>query len=542
MIGGVPLRDILSLPPLDGARVVAGAGGLGRRVRHVNVMEVPDILRWVKADELLLTTAYPLRDDRAALGELVPGLAERGLAGLALKPARYIERIPDEMLEAADRLAFPLIELPPSASFNEIINSVLTVILNAQAVRLQRTAEIHERFTAIVLGGGGLRQIAEALAESIARPVAILDAAGVVQTGSAGASVLGAAGSTVRVSTTSEAGDDGHVVPLRVDGRSLAVQPIRVGSEHFGTIVVVADAASLAEDQVDAIEYAATVAALRQVQARAVSEADRRFQSVCLEELVAGHVDRAVLAERAVAFGWDLSVSRAVLVARLDELDGRPFAELAGTADEAVARRRLVEAGRPALGRGAIIWERSTEVAALVAPGGGAGGAEELRELGGRLLSEVARALPGAVVSVGLGRVVDDPLDMASSWADARRALDIGRWGRGAGHVVHVEDLGLDRLLANVPAGELVEFATSLLRPLVAHDERHRTDLVRTLEVYLETRNAALAARRLFVHYNTLKNRLRLIEDLVGPVADDPGRALGLAVALRVRRLPVHSG
>ena len=72
----------------------------------------------------------------------------------------------------------------------------------------------------------------------------------------------------------------------------------------------------------------------------------------------------------------------------------------------------------------------------------------------------------------------------------------------------------------------------------MAHDERHRTDLVGTLEVYLETRNAALAAHRLFVHYNTLKNRLRLIEELVGPVSNDPGRALGLALALRVRRLP----
>ena len=63
MIEGVPLRDALNLPALDGARVLAGATGLGRRVRYVNVMEVPDILDWVKPDELLLTTAYPLRDD-----------------------------------------------------------------------------------------------------------------------------------------------------------------------------------------------------------------------------------------------------------------------------------------------------------------------------------------------------------------------------------------------------------------------------------------------------------------------------------------------
>ncbi|MEZ0239815.1 MAG: PucR family transcriptional regulator ligand-binding domain-containing protein, partial [Chloroflexota bacterium] len=156
------LADVLGLPILERARVVGGSAGLGRRVRSVNVMEVPDILEWVQPGELLLTTAYPLRDDRVALDRLVPRLAERGLAGIAIKPARYIDRIPASMIEAADRHDFALIELPGDASFNEIINGVLTVILNAQAARLQKTAAIHDRFTAIALEGGGVREIAEA--------------------------------------------------------------------------------------------------------------------------------------------------------------------------------------------------------------------------------------------------------------------------------------------------------------------------------------------------------------------------------------------
>jgi purine catabolism regulator len=535
VIGGVPLREVLTLAPLDGARVVAGAAGLDHRVRHVNVMEVPDILRWVEADELLLTTAYPLRDDRAALLALVPGLAERGLAGLALKPARYIARIPDEMIDAADRLGFPLIELPAQSSFNDIINSVLTVILNAQAIRLQRTAEIHERFTSIVLGGGGLRQIAEALAESIGQPVAIVDPAGAFQTGSHGAETLGRVGRVVALPDPPEARDGSHPIGFRLGDRPVTVQPIRVGSERFGTIVVLGDVGALGDDDLDAIEYAATVAALRQVQARAVAESDRRFQAICLEELMTGHVDRAVLAERAVAFSWDLGVARAAVIARLDEIGDRPFAQVAGTPEETNARRRLADAGRSALGRSAIIWERNAEVAALVAAGPDPA---ELREIGDRLLAEAHRLVPEARVSVGIGRTVDDPLDLVGSWTEARRAVEIGRWGAGPGHVSLFADLGVDRLLVGLPAAELADFAASMLGPLAAYDERHRTDLVGTLEVFLETRNAALAARRLFVHYNTLKNRLRLIEEVAGPVSSDPGRALELALALRVRRLP----
>ena len=55
------VRDVLELPSLRGAEVLAGHGGLRHLVQSVNVMEVPDILAWVKPNELLVTTGFPLR-------------------------------------------------------------------------------------------------------------------------------------------------------------------------------------------------------------------------------------------------------------------------------------------------------------------------------------------------------------------------------------------------------------------------------------------------------------------------------------------------
>lgn len=534
MAAGVTIREVLDLPELRTARLVGGAAGQHRQVRHVNVMEVPDILSWVLADELLLTTAYPLRDDRAALGKLVPNLAARGLAGLAVKPARYIDAIPREMAEAADRLAFPLIELPPDAVLGEIITSVLTAVLNAHARRLQQAAEIHDRFTGIVLGGGGLREIAEAVATSIARPVAITDPHGLLQTSAPAGTPAGMP--AVLPAVADVVGGGGPALVL-VDGRPATAQLIQVGQERFGAIVALADPADLGDGERETLEYAATVAALRQVQARAVAESDRRFQTVCLEELVAGHVaDRSVLMERAVAFAWDLSLPRAVLMAELDEVAGQPFTRLAGTVEESIAQHRLADAARFALGRSAIVWERSTQVAALVPSG--SSGTDGLRRAAQRLAVEARRAVPDGVVSIGVGRVEPDPLRLSASYTEARRALVVGRWGHGPGRVSLFEDLGVDRILVEHDPSELADFVSGLVGPLVAHDAHHRTDLVASLEAFLDTRNAALAARRQFVHYNTMKNRLRTIESLIGPFRDDPDRCLGLAIALRVRRLP----
>jgi purine catabolism regulator len=514
VIDSIALSELLNVPILARARVVGGHDGLRRPVRGVNVMEVPDILDWVKPDELLLTTAYPLRDDPIALDALIPRLAERGLAGIALKPGRYIKTIPASMIAAADLHAFPLIELPPEASFNEIINAVLTVILDVQALRLQRSAAIHDRFTSIALSGGGLRQIAEALAELVGRPVAIVDAQDVVQWRTSDGA-------------PTDASTDGH-------GAGAIVQPIQVGAERYGAILVGDDEAGLGPDRLEAIEYAATVAALRQVQTRAVAEADRRFQAVCLEELITGHVsDRTVLMERAAAFAWDLTAPRAVLLAEVEAIAGRPFSALAGTPEEGALRHRLAEAARASLGPGSIIWERSREIGALVSAG-----PLELREIGAALQAEASRHLPGIVVSVGVGRPALDPLDLHRSFGEARRALSIGRWAHGPGKVTAFDHLGLDRLLVAVPGSEAEAFCADLLGRLEAYDAARGTSLVPTLETFLATRNAALAARRLYLHYNTLKNRLAKIEEIIGPYLDDPDRCLSLALALRLRRLP----
>src|SRR5919199_5599732 len=84
----VTVRDLLTLPPFAGTEVVAGSTGLGRVVERANIMEVPDIVPWVKPHELLLTTGYPLRDAPGGLEGLVSALDDVGVAALALQLRR----------------------------------------------------------------------------------------------------------------------------------------------------------------------------------------------------------------------------------------------------------------------------------------------------------------------------------------------------------------------------------------------------------------------------------------------------------------------
>ena len=523
MVDSISLSRALDLPPLRAARVVAGGDGIERRIRHVNVMEVPDILPWVRPEELLLTTAYPLRVNRAALAGLVPQLAERGLAGIAIKPDRYLEGIPAGVLTAADACGFPVIELPAEASFNEIISSVLSIILNEQSLRLQRAAEIHDRFTRIVLGGGGLREIAVTLEEVVGRSTLIVDQLGAPLTGSADE----ANGTMVGVPLAGVPGawpTGGEAVSSTMGALPATIQPIMVDAVAYGAIVVLAPPAELSEDDLEALQFAATVAALRLVQARAVVEDDRRFQAVCLEELVSGPLtDRTVLAERAAAFGWDLSLPRTVLLIQ-------PEPAAAGSPGTI---RALADAARATLSGNTIVWERSAQAAALVAPRRPE--PRWLTDAAAALRREAERRLPGVALTIGIGRVKPDPLLLRESHAEARRAVEVGRW-RDTREAVIFEQMGLDRLLAGSTDQELAAFREGMLAPLLAYDAEHRSSLLETLEAFLATRNVALAARQLYVHYNTVRSRLARIEELIDPFLTDAERLTSLSVALHIHR------
>jgi purine catabolism regulator len=101
---------------------------------------------------------------------------------------------------------------------------------------------------------------------------------------------------------------------------------------------------------------------------------------------------------------------------------------------------------------------------------------------------------------------------------------------------VRHELLTVERAILALPLEQRAELVEHELGPLVRADLATDGQLCATLEMHLGTGNAAEAARRLFIHYNTMKHRLGRIEELLGPVLADPRKRLSLAFALEARK------
>lgn len=264
-----------------------------------------------------------------------------------------------------------------------------------------------------------------------------------------------------------------------------------------------------------------------QAQARASIANAERFASVTLEELISGHREGAdEIEERAASLGWDLERPRAVLLASIDP-------PMTATSNP-TALPTMAAAARESLGEHAIVWTRSNAVAALLAPDSDS--PIERRAIADRLRAILDQRVRSVTISVGVGRRVDHPRHLSRSFTEARRAVEVGRWVKGR-HVTELfDELGLERLLSSTPQEELELFVAETIGPLAEHDRTRGGDLIATLSIWLETRNIAAAARRLDVHYNTLKNRLDRIEMVLGPILSTPSQMVECEVALHIAR------
>lgn len=157
-------------------------------------------------------------------------------------------------------------------------------------------------------------------------------------------------------------------------------------------------------------------------------------------------------------------------------------------------------------------------------------------DLAARLASGLVRGGGRWPVTAGLGRAVVDLAGLARSYDQARRTVEAAhRLGR-EGRLVRFEDLGVHRLLLQVPDPEDARaFAREVLGRLVDGTSGRAGELVRTLARYFrEDGSPQRTARALSVHPNTIGYRLRRAEELSGLVLDHYSDRLAAQVALEI--------
>ncbi len=517
------IRDLLAIPHLR-LRLLWGEEHLDRVIGGAQVTDLPDPGRYVSAGELVLTGLMWL-DEPADCDRFADVLAAAGVAALGAGDAR-LGHIPDALAEACRARGLPLIEVPVEVSFGAIVDEVNRSLAGARAGELSSALGRHRRIVAAVAEGVGLEELFALTASELGITGGVVSAAGTPIAGSLGVAPDERAALAGRLAREYLGAPRlPHVA--RVDAGTYTLFAVDRSHRAAGWALACAG-----EPGVDVgLELAACVALERNRQEEG-RRVERRLAAQLIGLACAANPEPAELAARLRTCGIEAGEPYAVVAAtvrRPGATRGPDPAALGGQVLEELLDRRVVAVA------GA---DGAVAIVPLAVPGGAqmpgvpqtAGALAERLRVG---VTALGPALAGAGAAVGVSAAVRGPGAVRGAVEEAGHARRMAE-SRGGGVVTSDEIYTHDLLLATVPDDVRRSFAARLLDPLFEYDRRHQSELVRTLATFLEcTGSWHACADRLHIHVNTVRYRIRRVEELTGRDLSSMADRVDLFLALR---------
>jgi sugar diacid utilization regulator len=374
---------------------------------------------------------------------------------------------------------------------------------------VERLRSIHLGMVEAVLGGEGLGRVAELASEAAGGPVAIV----VPRLGVAVAAPAASPATTALPALRRYAADRVKDRPVEVPTGLVAEAAIATGDDVVGIVALVAGSAPPSPDAAEYLHLAAVASLTEVAVEEAKDEVEQNLRGSFLEDLRSRpDLDPREVVRRAGRLGCDLSRGVVVLCAELRT--DRPRHVVATIAEEFP---------------GALAQHLDGRVYALLPAAGADDAPETTLSTARRLATRLQRH-----GTVGLSSFYADPGDFPRAIQEAELVLDVLRQSDAP----IAEDIGtgtyrlLFRVLASHPE-EVRSFYEDTVAPIVKYDDQYRTDLVGTLEAYLEQNcNMNATAAAIYAHRHTVAYRLDRVRELTGldPMQSEDRERLGLGL------------
>ncbi|PYZ94742.1 PucR family transcriptional regulator [Salipaludibacillus keqinensis] len=521
------LETLLEKSIFNGAAVISGHEGLKRDVQSVNMMDAPDIIDFLKENQLLLTTAYSIKNRPEALLELVEKMAKQGCAGLGLKIQRFLKVIPADVIALANELDFPIIELPVEPSLGEVVNESLKLILEERTEELHYALDIHRKFSDIIISGKGLYEVIDRLAKVIQSPVVLMNHR--LETIAASKKY----GEDFYYEIAYQINEELKVRDItsqeklllkiqfpHIKERQMAtVFPVQTNVYQKGYLIVFKEIPEETSASVLAIEQAANVTSFELMKIHAVEQNARILKNEFLTDFVEGNYSSEKdIAKRGKFYNLKSNHHYICISSKLDK-DEDLYSGLLDISESHMQMYKdsiyeQMEVWLRYYFKNHIIFTKGDLYIILV-------GTEGFTEDPEQQVMEKIKKVQGEIhenlfisMSFGIGNIAEQLLHVPNSYQESLDALRSGFRSRKKQFVQNCNTKGVTELLRTVAPQKLRDFYVSSLKSLAESDRKDEQDLIETLSVYIE-KNCQIAdtAKELFVHRNTVIYRIRKCEE-----------------------------
>ncbi|MFC5402659.1 PucR family transcriptional regulator [Cohnella soli] len=559
----ITVEQLLSIKSLEGIKLIAGHAGIHNRISLANIIENPDAFDWLSPNELILSTGYVFKDSEEMQIRIIQELSEINCAGLMIKMRRYFDKLPQNMIELADRLGFPLLELPFEYTLAQVIAIVNEKTSADYDTLNRRSLDLHHDLFKIALEGGGVEQIADKLSATIDNPLIIVDRDWNLLCHKESMSAVVPLERIVPL----EMGkpvlpiDFTDKIPKYMSEikRSIKriyhhggqayicrIMPVAVSNFVYGYIVVFQTGRSLTEFDYLAMENVSTILTLDRIKAKEIEEAKLKIRQDLFDILLSGNaMSPDMLKTLSEAHGLQEKHAYYCVLIQIESRDPDSYPSMVHRKYELehVAKKcaQLIH-GLSNRSNGEVVsYFRNQEIVVLVGKQEHKSPVikQEAKALAEEMLEELNGQAKEMTFHLAIGGQYPTLHSLHRSFHEAQEALRLLQRLGDDRAIVHFEDLAGDHFLdSNIKPSEMESFVHKSLGAVSDHDRAFGTSFVATLDYYFKyNRNVTEAAKAMFIHRNTFIYRIDKIKELLHTDLKDTDELFQLQLALKLFRL-----
>lgn len=534
------VSDFLSNEHFSNLTLLAGENGLDNVITTVTVVDTPDGAQWLKGGELVITTGFMLGNDESHLLDFLRRLNKCGVAALGIKEKRHIDHIPASARELANQLSIPLISIPEVYAFADIINPVLSNIIDQQHAELMQSSIIHKKFLEMAVNDRPIYDILESLSMIIGIPSAFLDTQFEKIYYSDTHSILAKQIKSI----------DPANVPTNL-GEYLDYRVVSNQSTTYGYLIFPKNTIQSSANYYHnvAIEQATIVIILRMQVRISNKYIHESYKSAFVVDMMLNNIkSEKEIHNRAQLYNWDFHDGGIVAVVDINEIK-KYFMEKLDSDTNRMLEKIVERIFDLAIQKFNLVFHsvkymrQSDLIAFLITEP-----AEKRFDLDIRLrqvfdlIHEQLQSISNFTIIIGVGNYYNNIKDIHKSYSEARTSINLCYTLRWFDRLIFYKDIGLYRILIsmqNIP--EVQEYCDQYLTPLKEYDAENGQELMMTLyEIIQSDWNLKKAAENMYLHYNTMKYRYKRINTIIGLDLSQPVNRMMISLILTIHMIQAN--
>jgi PucR family transcriptional regulator, purine catabolism regulatory protein len=485
------ISDLLSANILDSYKIVAGKGNLNREVESISLLETPDFEKYVKNRALILTTLYPIKSNLPLFKKLIQVLVDRQVAALIVKLKRYVEEIPEDIVRLSETLGLPLITLDYDANLSDISTRILneltneslkTISLSSFYLDLVKTLDENPKLETILSFQTRLENMDYWIYSKVQEKIV---------------------STNKKINTIAKEIANHSPTFQKINDQFVYSDEVKLSNQLLYQVVFFSK-----EDNRSKIYYYAEIIKLMLVFIYQKRQEISLQQNQFLIELVTTsntpYANNEAFQEKSEIYGWNVKFPLDMILFQIQQsIQFSPF-QFNDLKDDLMILFQLKKED--------IRFLNLNQRLLFLLNG------KEVSNLESKLRTQIhdwEKRYKYIDIKAAYTTQIQTVSDIAADYATLSRGLNFITQRQIRERVFNQQSVKMFSILGKIPEAEIKGYVQLVLNPLLHYEEKHGGDLLETLYMLISKQfNLKKTAEALFIHYNTLRHRLQVLDSL----------------------------